>query len=434
MKVTNYNECLDWLYSLPTHSVHTQNIENTKKILAKLGSPEDRAKIIHVAGTNGKGSISAYLHTIMQKAGYKCGLYISPYLQKFNERIQIDGPIEDEMLVKGCNLVIDAAEKTEVRLYQFQAITALGYWYFDQKNVDYSVVEVGLGGLYDATNIAKTIVSVIAAIGFDHTELLGNTLTAIATEKAGIIKENIPIVSYPQQQEAEDVIARCATEKNAPYYNVKEADINIKKLSLEGCVFDIKYQDIDFKNVTVKLNGRHQCFNASTALVAAKVLQKNGLNITDQSIIEGLRDTVWPGRMELIRREGKPDYILDGAHNGHGATALCSQINALVEKRPRVMICSIKKTKDAENMIKLFAGCAEQIIIHQFSKDHYDPKLLKEMFKRNGKDATIIDNIEKALEYAEELAGDTGTVIICGSLYIVGEVRNILFGLETEYF
>lgn len=433
MKITNYNECLNWLYSFPTHRLQSHNIDSTKNMLAYLGNPQDNVKIIHVAGTNGKGSISAYIHTIMQKAGYKCGFYTSPYLQKFNERVQIDEPIEDEMLIKGFNLIIEAIEKTNAKPSQFEIITTLGYWYFDQKDVDYSVIEVGLGGRYDPTNIAQPIISVIAAIGFDHTEYLGNTLTSIAYEKAGIIKPNVPVVSYPQEQEAEDVLVSTAKELNAPYYNVKDAEISIRDLSLEGSLFEIKYDDIDFENVKVRLNGRHQCFNASTALIAAKILQKNGVNITDQNIIEGLRDTVWPGRMELIRREDKPDYILDGAHNVHGAHALCSQIKELVKAEPKVFVCSIKDTKDAENMIKEFADCADKVIIHQYSNEHYKPGYLIELFKKYGKDAIMIEKTEDAMEYAEELAGDTGTVIICGSLYIVGEVRNIMYGLETEY-
>ncbi len=433
MVLTNYKECLNWLYSFPTHRFEKHNIESTLSILACLGNPQDSAKIIHVAGTNGKGSISAYLHTIMQKAGYKCGFYTSPYLQKFNERVQIDEPIEDEMLVKGFNLIIEAIEKTNANPSQFEIITALGYWYFDQKKVDYSVIEVGLGGLYDPTNIVTPIISVIVAIGLDHTEFLGDTLALVATEKAGIIKPYVPVVTYPQEPEAEEVLVKSALEKHAPLFNIKDAEVNIKKLSLEGCLFDIKYQDIDFKDVSVKLNGRHQCYNASTALVAAKVLQKSGLHITDQNIIEGLRDTVWPGRMELIRREGKPDYILDGAHNGHGAKALCSQVKDLVTDSPRVFVCSIKGTKDAETMIAEFASCADKVIIHQFSKEHYEPEMLIDLFKKYGKEAIMIEDTAKALDYAEKLAGDTGAVIVCGSLYIVGEVRNLIFGFETEY-
>lgn len=434
MKITNYQECLDWLYSFPTHRLQSHNIESTRKILACLGNPQDNAKIIHIAGTNGKGSISAYLHTIMQKAGYKCGFFTSPHLQKFNERVQIDEPIEDEMLVKGFNLINDAIEKTDAKPSQFEIITALGYWYFDQKKVDYSVIEVGLGGMYDPTNVVDNpMVSVVVAIGFDHTEFLGNTLTSIATEKAGIIKPNCPAVSYPQEQEAEDVLVKSAKEKNAPFYNIKDADVNIKHLGLDGCVFDITYQDIDLKDVTVKLNGKHQCYNASTALVAAKVLQKRGLHITDQNILDGLKDTVWPGRMEYIKREGRPDYIIDGAHNPHGAVALCSQIRDLVKQRPRVMVLSIKGTKDAEHMIQEFSSCAEQIIIHQYSKEHYDPDLLIDLFKKYGKDAIMIDKTEDAIRKAEELAGKDGIVIICGSLYIVGEVRNIMNGLKHEF-
>lgn len=433
MKITNYNECLNWLYSFPTHRLQSHNIDSTKNMLAYLGNPQDNAKIIHVAGTNGKGSTSAYIHSIMQKAGYKCGFYTSPYLQKFNERVQIDEPIEDEMLIKGFNLIIEAIEKTNAKPSQFEIITTLGYWYFDQKDVDYSVIEVGLGGRFDPTNIAQPIISVIAAIGFDHTEYLGNTLTSIAYEKAGIIKPNVPVVSYPQEQEAEDVLVSTAKELNAPYYNIKDAEVSIKDLSLEGCLFDIKYDDIEFEDVKVRLNGRHQCFNASAALITAKVLQKNGLHITDQNIIEGLRDTVWPGRMELIRRDDKPDYILDGAHNVHGARALCSQIKELVKAEPKVFVCSIKGTKDAQNMIKEFADCADKVIIHQYSKEHYKPDYLIDLFKKYGKDAVMIEKTEDAMEYAEELAGDTGTVIICGSLYIVGEVRNIIYGLKTEY-
>ena len=273
--------------------------------MKRLGDPQDKIKVIHVAGTNGKGSVSSMLTQILMDAGYKTALYTSPHLERYNERYKINNiEISNEDFaeyIEKIKFYADEMEKEEIgRPTVFEQLTAVAFLYFADKNVDYAVIEVGLGGRFDATNVVKKpVLSIITSISFDHTEFLGNTIESIAFEKGGIIKEGCPVILYRQDKRVFDVISKLCIERNAELYYNSVSEIKTTKSDINGSIISIKNDIFDINNIFLPLIGEYQLKNCETAVLAAVVLRKYGINISDENILKGIADTKWNSRMKV---------------------------------------------------------------------------------------------------------------------------------------
>lgn len=430
-----YRGALEYLYSFvdfslqkaDTYSPERFKLERMEQLHRSLGSPTEDYPVIHVAGTKGKGSVCILCASALQQAGYKVGLYTSPHLDDYAERIQINGAfIPHEDLVKMVELVKpDVAIIPE--LTTFEITTALAFKYFSEQKVDISVIEVGLGGRLDATNVVKPIVSVITSISYDHTHLLGNTLSAIAGEKAGIIKPEVPIVSSPQQEEAQRVIDEVARRMNAPITHVgrdilyKEESHSIE--SQELTVWSAANDHFTPLTLSIPLLGSHQVSNAATAYAALKIFSKRCMHVDDQDIQQGFSKAFWPGRFEIIQRT--PPVILDCAHNRDSALKLCQTVSEYFPGKSIVLIFGASEDKDIPGMFaELMPMVRKLIAVKSFHPRAIDPNKLVEMAKSYGHDVEICENIPHALEQALQMVGEDGLVLITGSIFVVAEARK----------
>ncbi|EPZ53829.1 bifunctional FolC family protein [[Clostridium] sordellii ATCC 9714] len=333
----NYNEALKFIHESHKFGMRL-GLENIKKLLELLGNPQDNLKIIHVAGTNGKGSTCSFISTILKKSGYKVGLYTSPFLETFTERIRVNGENIPENEVG--NIVNIIKEKIEIMVKEghdypteFEIVTAMAFYYFNKEKVDFVALEVGLGGRYDATNvIEKPIATVITSISLDHVGILGDTLDKIAFEKGGIIKENCDVIVYPQKNEASEVLKEICNEKNAKYIECDFKDITLKESNINFQKFDCIINNKEYKDLQINLIGDHQVKNSVVALTTIELI-KNKLEIliSEEDLRKGLMETKWPGRIEKIKEN--PMFIIDGAHNEEGAESLAKSIDKYLKEK-----------------------------------------------------------------------------------------------------
>ncbi|MCI8514786.1 MAG: bifunctional folylpolyglutamate synthase/dihydrofolate synthase [Lachnospiraceae bacterium] len=398
-------------------------LERTKELLDRLGNPEKNLKIVHVAGTNGKGSTAAMLASILREAGYRTGLYTSPYVSDFNERIQIDGvPISDADLASVTGGIRPHAEAMEEAPTEFELITAVGFTYFYQKACDIVVLEVGLGGELDSTNVIPTpLAAVITAIGLEHTKELGNTIAEIAAAKGGIIKEGGDVVIYGENPEAEAVFRKIAAERRATLHPADLAGCVLHRADFAGLIFDCG----DWKDLRIPLIGQYQQKNAAVVLKTAEILQKKGFCIPKEAVYEGLRTVSWPGRLELMRKE--PPFLVDGSHNPHGITATAETLRTLFadpRKKP-VFLMGVMADKDVSHMIETLAPLGKAFVT--VTPDNPRALPADELAKRlraAGCPAEAAPDIRSGVLRAVEL-GEYG-VCSLGSLYFAGEVRRVL--------
>lgn len=411
----NYQECLNYIHSLLRFGIKP-GLERVAELLELLGNPQEKCRFVHVAGTNGKGSTSTMLSAMLIAAGHKTGLYTSPFVTDFRERMQINGQyISEEELCRCVIKVKDIAESANIEATEFEFITAVAFLWFYESGCDIVVLETGLGGRYDATNVIKQpLVSVIVPIGLDHTAILGPTVSHIAAEKAGIIKQNCPVVSaFGQPKDAKDVLCRAACEKNAPIIFAEESEINVVGRGLNGTEFTYKGE-----SYRVGMMGDHQVQNAATAIEAAKIL---GDMLSESHIKSGLENAFIPARMEIISRA--PLTVLDGGHNGHAAEALKKAL-ALLPRKP-VAVIGMMEDKDVSDYAALLGELFERIITVEVKGNprSMSAEKLAEIFSKYNP-AT-----ESAPDYNEALtrAGlGREEVMVCGSLYLAGGMRPIL--------
>lgn len=406
-------------------------LETIGRLLELLGSPHKKLKHIHVAGTNGKGSTSSYLSNILKEAGYKVGLFTSPYIERFNERIQINNEdIRDEALG---SITGEIKEKISIMLEEgydhpttFEIITAIAFEYFYQEGVDYVVLEVGLGGRHDSTNIIdKSLLSVITTIDIDHVDILGSSLREIAWQKAGIIKEGGLVVSYPQKDEARQVLEEEARLKGAEIIFLDLGGLKINSLTDQGARFDISYENQEFKDVKISMLGEYQVYNSSLALASILELRKRDLvSISNEEIRRGLVSSQWPARLELVRR--RPNFLIDGAHNLQGAIQLKKALGLFTYKK-LILGLGILGDKDYDHMVEELAPLADLVIVTEVNMPRkLDGDILARKV-REYKDNVIVEkDIKKAIEKAIEVSEDYDLIVFAGSLYLVGEVKGKL--------
>jgi dihydrofolate synthase/folylpolyglutamate synthase len=430
----NYQAALDYLYSFVDFSLsHQQNLapENfdlsrMRALMTVLRNPEQRYKTIHVAGTKGKGSVSAFCASALREAGYKTGLYTSPHLKDFEERIQINGQsISQSDLVE----IVEAIKPYVAvipRLTTFEITTALAFWHFARQGVEIAVIEVGLGGRLDATNVITPLVSVITSISRDHTYVLGDTLSEIATEKGGIIKPGIPVVLAPQREEPRQKLVEIAAERGSPLTQVgRDYKFSIKSRTLNGQVFSLWKSD-ETRNpalLEIPLLGDHQAENAATAYVTLQTIKNAGVEISEGALRQGLAETVWPGRFEILRRE--PPVIIDSAHNAYSARVLQNTLDQYYPERPYVLIVGFSADKEIDKMVKTWLPRAEHIIATQSGHPRaMPPAELAEVIRNlTAIPVTATADAATALTTALEIAGDDQLIITAGSVFIAASVR-----------
>ena len=423
-----YEEAINKITSLLRFGMKP-GLERVEKLLELLDNPQDKLKFVHVAGTNGKGSTCALISSVVRKSLYKTGLFTSPYVTDFCERMQINGEMishEDlAALVEKTFPVVEQMAANDEIITEFEFITAIAMQWFEQNDCDIVVLEVGLGGRLDATNVIKTpLVSVITSISLDHTAVLGNTLEQIAYEKCGIIKENGITVCYPDQKpEVLEVIRNTAAARHNQFIL---ADINsVTLLSMNITGTGLEYNDL---LVSLPFIGEHQVKNAVTALAVIEVLKDEGYDIADHSIEAGFSSASFPARLELISSD--PLVLLDGAHNPDGTAALADAVRKYLAGKKVVAIMGMLADKDVASATRNLAGLFSHVItLAPANPRAMSAEALAAHWTRLGTSAEAMADADAALEKALGMLGSDGALLICGSLYLAGELRPLILNL-----
>ena len=416
-----YSETLAYLYGLEKFGT-ILGLDNVRWILSLLNDPQDSFTSIHIAGTNGKGSVAAMVSTVLTKAGYRTGAYTSPHLVSFTERITVDGePIREEEVVELTQFIkgrVDKADKDRLFTF-FDFTTALAFLYFKRKGVELALVEVGLGGRLDSTNVVCPLVSVITNVGLDHQEYLGNTIEEISREKAGIIKENTPVVTGAEGP-ALTIIRDTAAER-ADLYALGEAFSFSKRGEQKMSYKGVK---ISFDDVSLSLRGDHQLFNGALALCTLEILNTRGYALDESCIREGLASTHWPGRLELAgNRPGKPLVLYDGAHNPDGARTLAAFLKTHFPRKRKILVFGVMKDKDFGKMLTELLPAVQHTIITR-------PEIARAAapadVAAHAPGAQVTDSVKDALGEAFKTADSKDLIVIAGSFYTIGEAKQLL--------
>ena len=406
-------------------------LDRMEELLRRLGNPQDDLKVIHVAGTNGKGSVSKYLEEGLSACGYKMGLYTSPYIETFNERIRYDGAdISDEDLEYYGQKVVSAAEAMVAdgldSPTEFEVVTAIAFLYFAGRQADITILEVGLGGIGDSTNVVKSpLASVITSISYDHMAQLGSSLAEIAVNKAGIIKTGCPVIANVPQRDAAKIIARKAYAMGSRLYDISGIRAAVsdetpfsQKVSME--LYEKSYSDVEISMV-----GRHQAENLKTALATLEILRKSGaVKLDREALYEGLKRARQPGRFEVISED--PLVIIDGAHNEAGAQALQETMAQYFAGKKILLVAGILADKEIDSIVKFLTKITDHIIVTEPDNPR---KLAAEKLAEHVADfgvaAEAVSDVEAVVHRAKELADGYDVILFAGSLYLIGDVRRL---------
>jgi dihydrofolate synthase/folylpolyglutamate synthase len=421
MAQDTYQQSLDYLYGLEKFGM-IFNLTQVERILNAIGDPHKEIQTIHIGGTNGKGSTAAMMSSILQKEGYRVGLYTSPHLIRFTERIKVNGKeIEEEEVAALAGWMRKEIEASGILppFTFFDFTTAMALHYFKQKLVDLAILEVGLGGRLDSTNVVDPLIAIITNIAKDHEEYLGKSILKIAQEKAGIIKKGRPLITAATQPLVLRLFSKVCQGKESPYFRVGK---EFRYVCAEDGDFDYEGLNRKLWGIHLNLKGFHQVINATTALGAMEVLEDLGYRVSTHAMIDGLKEVDWPGRLEMV--SSSPRVILDGAHNPAGALVLKESLEKEFQYQNLILLIGIMKDKDIPSMLHLLAPLAHHII---FTKPHTDraaaPSLLKKALGQNGKKAEIAEDLREAIERGLSLTQEEDLLCITGSLYTVGEAR-----------
>ena len=437
--MTTYTQAIDYIYDLTKYGIKL-GLKNINYLLYLLGEPHKKLKIIHVAGTNGKGSTCSLISSILQSDGYKVGLYTSPHLVDFTERIKINKkPINRKKVCELLERIKPYIEKVaNTHSYGhptfFEVVTSLAFLYFYEEKVDFLVLEVGLGGRLDATNVCEPLVSVITHVDYDHMDKLGNSLEEIAREKGGIIKTGGIIISSKQYNEAYKEIKKIADEKNSIIYSAdKEINYEIVKSDIKGVIFDLKGIYNEYKTLHTPLLGRHQADNAATAITAIEALKIKGVNITEKAIRDGLEKVKWTGRLEII--QNNPTLVLDGAHNPSGVKVVRDALKEIFTYQRLILVLAIFADKDYKKMIKILAPNADLIIATKTKNPRaVSPQTIAEEAAQymNQDKIIVTEDIPQAIKCALSNSNKNDLICITGSLYTVGEAKKYFESKEYK--
>ena len=416
-----YEEALEYI-NHHEYSRRKRGLHRTRFLLDKLGNPQDELKFVHVAGSNGKGSTCSMLSYILREQGYKTGLFISPYLQEFGERIQVNGElIPRDRIAEITGRVKGYAEELEEKTGEvpthFEIVTAIGMEYFREVRCDIVVLEVGMGGEFDATNtIMPPEAAVITNIGLEHTQILGDTLEEIAHTKAGIIKTGSVTVLYDGAPEVTEVVRQVCAERGVPLYGTDFSQIECEHSDLSGQYF--RYRGAWFH---IGLLGPHQLHNAAVAIDTVRALRDRGWKISDEALHHGLEKAEWPARLEVLSRD--PLFILDGGHNPQCAEALAESIDQLLPDKELTFIVGVLADKDYEEIFDILLPYASRVICITPDNDRaLTGGDLAELLRGKGADAQVIPDLAEAMRTALDTCVDG--VIAFGSLYLAGDIRT----------
>lgn len=396
-------------------------LEKLQQALHLLGDPHHHTEFVHIAGTNGKGSTAAMIASVLQTAGYRTGLYTSPHLMRYNERMQIDGvPISDEDFVEAASQVQRVCEQLGGVPIVFEVLTLMALWYFAQQHCDIVVLEVGIGGLLDSTNVIPSPkVAIITQLGMDHTETLGNTLEEIAAQKGGIVKEGTPTVMALQEPSAVAVVQQICDKHHAPLALADPERLRVLDASVAGQTLE----DREYGKLVLPLAGAHQRKNAANVLEAVAMLRTQGYRISDDDVREGIAKTVWPARFE--RLSTAPDFILDGGHNPQCLHAATAALRGYYPGQKVVFLVGMMADKDTDHMLAEMASIAKSFVcIRPDSPRAMQPQLLaQQLTERFHLPACACGSVHEGIAEATRQAGKEGVVCALGSLYLAGEVR-----------
>jgi dihydrofolate synthase/folylpolyglutamate synthase len=417
----DYQACLDEMFALARFGI-VLGLDTIRDILSGIGNPQENYSCIHIAGTNGKGSIASSLSTILLMAGYKVGLYTSPHLVRFNERICINNrPISDEEVVESY-LEVKKADIGPRKATFFEITTAMALLEFKKNKVDWAVIETGMGGKLDATNVLAPGVSIVSNISLEHQAYLGNTIAKIAGEKAGIIKPDTPVVTGVKQKSAIAVMEKVAKENRAPLYRLGDA-FHIRRTKNQ--TFHYFGLNLKAENLKTALAGKHQAENAALVLAACEVLNRKDTRIPFETIRRGIENNQWPGRLEIVSQN--PLVILDGAHNLSAAKLLSDYLSDLPGHPNLTLVIGILDDKPYEAMLKeLLPVCSKVILTSPKINRALPVEKLLPVAKQLHGDIKMIPDVEEAVFYAMDHAASDEAVCIAGSLYVVGEAKQAL--------
>jgi len=428
---TTIEECVNFMYGLRAEKHKGEPFNAMNKWLPLLGNPHEKVPFIHIAGSNGKGSTVNYLKEMLEQAGYKVGAFTSPHLERVNERITINGlEIPDERFLALANRLFHLIEQMDGEYPNFfEIMTLIGFMYFEEEKVDIAIIEAGIGGRFDCTNVITPLISIITTVSLDHTHILGNTYIDIAYQKAGIIKRNIPVVTAVLNQEALEVIRTEAEEQNAPLFIYGE-DFFVSDIQTESGKQRFTYHLGKVKlNISLKMLGTHQIANASCALTAATILRSIGFDrFTDNNIQRALENAFWPGRFERIGQQ----IVLDGSHNPEGTKALIDTLTEQYPHRKYKFIYSVMNDKDYKESISMLEKVASaiyftEIPIPRAAKAEELAKHSKHPLKEVHEDWKELVKREIANIQSDEL------LVITGSIFFIAEVRKLLKEKEETY-
>jgi dihydrofolate synthase/folylpolyglutamate synthase len=416
--MNGYSATLEYLYGLEKSGI-VFGLDNIHWILSLIDNPHNLLKTIHIGGTNGKGSVARMSSAALREAGYRVGCYTSPHLISFTERIAVDDvPISEAETVELTEFIkgrIEAAGPSR-RFTFFDFTTALAFEYFRRKKVDLAVIEVGLGGRLDSTNVIHPLISVITNVDFDHMDYLGESINEIAVEKAGILKHGVPCVTGAEGTSLE--VIREAAQQKCPLFVLNEA-FQYRKTGDQV----MSYQGLEnaFSDLRINLVGDHQLSNCALALCTLELLARAGFTAKEEAIRLALAGLTWPGRLEKVHT--KPLILLDAAHNPHGAKALASYIRTHCSDRRKILIFGVMKDKNFASMLAELAPLADEILL---TRPRTERAALTEELIPFARNATVTETINDALKRAREIAGDDDLIVITGSFYTIGEARTLI--------
>lgn len=430
----NYSEALSYIHGALKFGIKL-GLENIRHLLNLMGNPQDKLRFVHIGGTNGKGSTTAFISSILIEAGYKTGIYTSPYIERFTERMKINNTeISEDDLARITGFVKEKieimVENRENHPTEFEIVTAIAFQYFYESGCDVVVLEVGLGGRFDSTNVIETpVVSVITTISYDHMDRLGNTLREIAFEKAGIIKDNGCVVIYPQSEEVNEVFEEACRIKGAKLHKFDFGSIKFKSYGIDGQEFEYEGYGI----VKISLLGDHQIFNAVVAINTIEAMRNKGFRISESALKKGLAEAKWPGRLEIIRKN--PLFIIDGAHNAEGAQALCRALKKYFPGKRITFITGIFKDKDYKAIIEAAIPIAQRFIAVSPTSERALPAAELGFFISSYcNEVSVSDTIDNAIETSFRVTSADDIICAYGSLHFIGEIRGIMNTIGRKPF
>lgn len=425
----DFDQAISYLQNLTKFGMNF-GLGRITELLNRLDNPQETLRIIHIGGTNGKGSTSAILNSVLQAGGYRVGVFTSPHLHSYTERYRINGREIEHQVIAGLiaevrphleNMVAEGFEHPT----EFEVSTALAFMYFAREQVDFLMLEVGLGGAIDSTNVVTPLISVITNIGMDHMDYLGNSIAEIARVKAGIIKSGVPVVTAAERQEALEVIREAAREKGAALVQVGgQVRWEVKSTSMEGLSMDWWGRTQSLSGLIIPLLGRHQAVNAATALAVVEALGELGsLSLNERQIREGLAATRWPARLEIVQRA--PLVVIDGAHNLDGAKTLRQALQEFFRYQDLILVIGMLGDKEREKVVAELAPLAKAVVVTKPNSPRAgDWQNLAVEVRKYVSQVYLIENIREAVDNGIALAGPLDLVCITGSLYMVAEARE----------